>query len=161
MQFSQNYIAIYGASFKAQKVMLPPLKCQIFCFWSKFVYTKNSLHKKYNFPKSGLVIFKYMWQNSFIQTIKKIHRVDPDKNASKIGGQTNRWAGKQGWFYWTPSAKMKVWLCFWKFENKIFLNYLAWLWAIWKESIQENKKKEYNQHNSVFKEFKNNDPWQI
>ena len=37
-----------------------------------------------------------MWQNSFMQTIKKIHRVDPDKNASKIGGQTNRWAGKQG-----------------------------------------------------------------
>ena len=37
MQFSQNHIANYGASFKAQKVMLPSLKCQIFCFWSKFV----------------------------------------------------------------------------------------------------------------------------
>ena len=34
MQFSQNQ---YGASFKAQKVMLPSLKCQIFRFWSKFI----------------------------------------------------------------------------------------------------------------------------
>ena len=32
-----NHIANYGASFKAQKVMLPSLKCQIFRFWSKFV----------------------------------------------------------------------------------------------------------------------------
>ena len=37
------------------------------------------------------------------------------------------------------------------------LNYLAWLWAIWKESIQE-KGILYNQHSSLFKEFKNNDP---
>ena len=28
IQFSQNHIASYGASFKTQKVMLPSLKCQ-------------------------------------------------------------------------------------------------------------------------------------
>ena len=32
MQFSQNHIANYGPSFKAQKVMLPSLKYQIFPF---------------------------------------------------------------------------------------------------------------------------------
>ena len=38
MLLSQNdIIANYGASVKAQKVKLPLLKCQIFCFWSKFV----------------------------------------------------------------------------------------------------------------------------
>ena len=37
IQSSQNYIAKYGASFKAQKVMLPPLKWQIFHLLSKFV----------------------------------------------------------------------------------------------------------------------------
>ena len=36
MQFSQNHIANYGAPFKAQKIMLPSLKCQIFHFWSTF-----------------------------------------------------------------------------------------------------------------------------
>ena len=37
MQFSQNHIANYGASFKAKKIMLSLLKCQIFRFWSKVV----------------------------------------------------------------------------------------------------------------------------
>ena len=47
MQFLQNYIAIYGASRKAQKVMPPLLKCQIFCFWSKFaLFTHLSRQQK-------------------------------------------------------------------------------------------------------------------
>ena len=34
IQFPQNHIGSYGASFKAQKIMLPSLKCQIFQFLS-------------------------------------------------------------------------------------------------------------------------------
>ena len=32
---------------------------------------------------------------------------------------------------------MKVWSCFSEIREKLFLNYLAWLWAISKKSIQE------------------------
>ena len=54
MQFSQNHIANYGASFKAQKVILSSLKCQIFYYWSKFVsFTQLSRQQK-QFSKLSL-----------------------------------------------------------------------------------------------------------
>ena len=62
---------------------------------------------------------------------------------------------KTGLILWDPFDKDGGLIMFLgrKFENKIFLNYLAWFWAIWKEY----KKKEHNQPSSEFKEFKNND----
>ena len=62
-----------------------------------------------------------------MQKIKKNHRVDPEKNAPQMDGQTDRWTDKQDWFYRTPSAKMRFDHVFRKFDNKIFLNHLAWL----------------------------------
>ena len=51
MQFLQNHIANYGASFKTQKVMLPSLKCQIFRFCSKFVSFTQLFRQKIQFSK--------------------------------------------------------------------------------------------------------------
>ena len=50
-----------------------------------------------------------------MQKIKKTHRVDPQKNASQTGGQMD------------PFRRWRFDLVFWKFEKKVFLNYLAWL----------------------------------
>ena len=50
MQILQNHIAIYGTPFKAQRVMLPPLKCQLFykiwlchvlVYMAKYPHAKN------------------------------------------------------------------------------------------------------------------------
>ena len=91
--------------------------------------------------------------------MKEIHREDPDKNVSQTDEQTDRWTDKQDWLYRTPSAQMEVYV-FQKFKNKSFLNSRIQLDF---EPYGKNKykKKEHNQHSSMNKEFKNNDPWQI
>ena len=61
--FEVNHTATYEASFKAKKIMLPSLKCQIFHFLSKFALFTQCLDNKYNFPKSIYLHAK----------IKKIH----------------------------------------------------------------------------------------
>ena len=134
MQFSQNYIANYGASFKVEKGMLPSLKCQIFRFWSKFVWFTKLSRQQIQFSKIQLCHFLVYTPKYPMQKIKKTHWVDPDKNAS----QTDRYTDKHDWFYRTPSAKTEVFdHVFRKLENNISLNNLAWLWAVWKESMQE------------------------
>ena len=56
MQFSQNLIASYGASFKAQ--ILSSLKCQIlFLIQRDLSRLPNYLDNKYNFPKSDFVTY--------------------------------------------------------------------------------------------------------
>ena len=82
MQFLQNHIAIYGASFKAQKVMLPPLICQTFCFWSKFVLFTQLSRQKIQFSKIWLCHF--LVNMAKYPDVKKlrISRVDPKKNVS-------------------------------------------------------------------------------
>ena len=57
IQFSQNHIANYGASIKAQKLMLPSLKCQLFCFWSKFVSFTQFSRQQIQFSKYSLCHF--------------------------------------------------------------------------------------------------------
>ena len=47
--FEVNHTATYEASFKAKKIMLPSLKCQIFHFLSKFALFTQCLDNKYNF----------------------------------------------------------------------------------------------------------------
>ena len=140
MQFWQNDKANYGASFKGWKVMSPLLKCQIFCFRSKFVFFTELLRQQIQFSKIWICHFLYIWQNILIQKIKKIHWADPEKNALQTGRQADRWTDKQDWFYRIPSAKMDVSSRF--LENsriKFSLKLFGLLWAIWKESIQENE----------------------
>ena len=66
--------------------MLPSLKCQIFHFLSRFVLFTKYLDNRYNFPKS---IYPHI-------KIKKIHQVDPERNAPEKDGQTDRWTIEQG-----------------------------------------------------------------
>ena len=60
-----------------------------------------------------------------MQKIKKTHREDPEKNASQMDEQTDRWTYEQDQFHRAPSTKIEVRYVFWKFVNKIFSNYLA------------------------------------
>ena len=57
MQFSQNHIANYEASFKAQKVMLLSLNAKYSDFGPNLSSLPICLSNKYNFPKSGFVTF--------------------------------------------------------------------------------------------------------
>ena len=107
IQFLQNHIDNYGASFKVQKVMLPLLKSQIFCFWSKFVLLTQLSRQQIQFPK-------------FTQKIRKIHWVDPEKNALQTDVQKDIWTDEQNWFYRAPFAKMEVWS---SFSKMIFISF--------------------------------------
>ena len=143
MQLLQNHRAIYGASLKAQKVMLPLLKCQAVCYWSKFVLFTQLSTQLIKFSKIWLCHFlvymaKYLMQKILSRSWEKC----------VTDRQTDRWTDKQVWFYRTPSTKIKVYV-FQKFENKIF-NYLV-LTVSHMERIN-TKKKKYNQHSSVFKQ---------
>ena len=62
-QISQKHIANYGTSFKAQKVMMPPLKCQIFWFWSKFVSFTRLSRQQIQFSKIWLCQFLVYMRN--------------------------------------------------------------------------------------------------
>ena len=113
MQFSQNHIAKYGASFKAQKVMWPPLKCQIFSFLSKFVLFTQLFRKQIQFSKILCQFLVYMAKYPR-KKIKNIQWVDSEKNYvtdRQTDRQTDRWTDDQNWFYWT-SSMMEVWSCF-------------------------------------------------
>ena len=57
MQFSQNPKIHYAGSFKAQTVMLPSLKSQIFQFWSKFVSFTQVTSQQIGFSKLWLCHF--------------------------------------------------------------------------------------------------------
>ena len=124
---------------------MPPLKCRIFRFLSKFVLLTQLSRKQIHISKIWLCHFLvYIAKYPYAKKIKNIHLVDPEKMCHRqTDKQTDRWTNEQNSFYRTPSVKMgKFDHVFQKFENKIFLNYLAWLWAIWKESIQ-NKCQKY------------------
>ena len=85
-----------------------------------------------------------------MQKIKKIHRVNLEKNASQIYGQTKRTD-----FIGPLRQKWRFDHVFWK--PKIKFSEIIWLDC---EPYEKNqyKKKEHNQHSSMFREFKNNDP---
>ena len=151
MQFLQNQIAIYGASLEAQKVMLPPLKCQIFCFWSKILL----LVLFTQWPRQQIQFLKIWLCHLLVYMAKyphaknwETHRVDPEKNVidRQASRQTSRQTDKDGLMNSTDFIEplLQRWRfhhVFQKFENKT-LNYLAWLWALLKESIQKKNKKQ-------------------
>ena len=125
IQFLQNHIANNEASFKAQKVVLPSLKCQVLCFWSKFVSFTQLSRKQVQFSKIWLFNFLLFMAKYPHPKLEKIHWVYPDKNASQTEGYTDRWtdwwADEQEWFYRTPSVNMEVWLCSSKIREYNFL----------------------------------------
>ena len=134
MQFLQNYIAIYEASLKAQKVMLPPFKCHIFCFRSKFVLLTQLSRQQIKFSKIWLFHFlvymaKYPQKNykyplsrswEICVTDRQTDRRTDRQTERQVNRQTDRqtdrqtvrWTDGQDWFYRTLSAKMELWSCF-------------------------------------------------
>ena len=130
MQFSKNPISKYGASFKAQKVLLNNAKYS--AFGPNLSCLPNCLDNNCNFPKSGK---KYMAKNPHPKN--QDYPLGRSWEKCVTDQQRDRWIDEQDWFYRTPFAKMEVWSCSSKIQEKTFLNYLAWLWAIWKEPMQE------------------------
>ena len=59
-----------------------------------------------------------------MQKIKKIHRVDPEKNVSQTDGQVDGQTNRTD-FIGPLSQRWRSDHAFQKFENKIFLNCLA------------------------------------
>ena len=153
---SQNHKANYGTSFKVQKVMLPSLKYLIFRFWSKFVlFTQLSRQQNRIFRNLALSLFS-IYDN--ISSFKKLRK----STEWTQGKMRCRWInrptdGQKNRIDFTGSLPQR-WRfnhIFQIFENKILK--IIWLDC---EAYGKNqyKKKEYSQHSSVFKEFKNNDP---
>ena len=59
-----------------------------------------------------------------MQKMKKTHRADPEKNASQTDGQTDRQMNSTDFIEPLPQG-WRFDHVFRKFENNIFLNYLA------------------------------------
>ena len=136
---------------------MPPLKCQIFRFLSKFVLFAKLSRKQIQFSKTWLCHF--IGQDILTQKFKNIHWVDPEKNVlqtdrqrdrqtdrqtdtqtdrhtdrqvdRQIDRQTDRQMNRTDFIGPLPQ-RWRLDHVLQKFENKMFLNYLAWLWAIWK-----------------------------
>ena len=77
------------------------------------------------------------------KNLKNPHRISSGKCITDA--QIDRRTDEQDWFYRTLTTKVEVRIML--FEN-----------LRTKSGNNQHKKKEYNQHISVFKEFKNNDP---
>ena len=96
IQFLQNYIANYGASFKAQKVMPPSLKCQIFCFWSKFASFTQLSRQQTQFSKLSpchflLYLAKYLHAKNLKNSPSRSWgKCIKDRRADR---QKDRWTG--------------------------------------------------------------------
>ena len=119
---------------KQKKTMLPSLKCQIFCFRSKFVSFTQLCRQQIQFSKIRLCHFlvygKMASYKELKFTEKILRKMRHGWTDRQTNGQTNRTD-----FIRPLSQRRRFDHFFWNFENKIFWNYLAWLWAIWKESI--------------------------
>ena len=59
-----------------------------------------------------------------MQKIKKIHLIEPEENALKMDGLTDRWTDEHDFV--GPLPQRWRFDVFQKFENKVFLNYLAY-----------------------------------
>ena len=118
------------------------------CLVYPFILTTNLI-----FKNPAVSLFTIYGKISSIKKLRKpLRKMHHRWTDRKTDGQMNRTD-----FIGPLPQSWRLDHVFPKFESKLFLNYLAWLWAIWNESIH-CKKKKYNQHSSGFKEFKNNDP---
>ena len=141
LHFSQNHIVNYGASFKGKKVTLPSLKCQVFRFWSEFVSFIQLFRQQIQFSKIWLCHFlvymaKYPHTKKYENPLSRSceERVIDWRRDRKIDRRTERCT-----------------------LDTVEFSYITWTDG---ELYGNNqyKKKKYNQHSSVFKELKNNDP---
>ena len=67
-----------------EKIILPPLKSKIFCFWSEFALFIQLSRQQIQFPEirlCHLLVYKAKCPN---EKNRKIHQVDPEKNVSKM-----------------------------------------------------------------------------
>ena len=102
MLFSQNDIANYETSFKTLKVMLSPLKCQIFHSCSRFVLLTQLSRQQIQFSKTHLChFFKYIWKNILMQKMSR------SWEKSVTDWRTDRWTDELNWFYRTTHTKME------------------------------------------------------
>ena len=62
--------------------------CRKYHFWPKFALFTKFRGNKFFFQKSGFVTFFQLWSCTFMQKIKKIGWVVPEKNASQTDGCT-------------------------------------------------------------------------
>ena len=137
-QFSKNQIVNYGPSLKWQKVILPSLKCHVFCFWSKFI-SFTQLYRKQIYKIQICHFSLYMAKYRHAKKIRKRTEIILRK-MSQADGERDRWTDEQTTLiFWDPICKEEVWQFFRSFGNIIFLIYLALFWAIWNELIQEKR----------------------
>ena len=123
MPFSQDHIANYSASFKAQKVMLFSLKCQEFCFCSKFVLFSQLSREQIQFPTFSLSsLFSMSDKISTCKKLKKsteyiLRKICHRRMDIQTDGETNRtdFIGPlpQRWRFNHASFKL---------ENNVFLD---------------------------------------
>ena len=105
-QFSKNQIVNYGPSLKWQKVILPSLKCHVFCFWSKFI-SFTQLYRKQIYKIQICHFSLYMAKYRHAKKIRKRTEIILRK-MSQADGERDRWTdNKQHWFFGTPFAKKK------------------------------------------------------
>ena len=141
IQFSQNHIGSYGASFKAQKIMLPSLKCQIFQFLSFSQLSRQQTQfSKLSLGHFLVYMAKYPHAKNFKNPLSRSwgKRITDD-------GRTDRWTDEPDWF------------C----SNHVFRKGSIMFFGNSRIKLGNNqyKKEEYNQHSfKEFKKFKNNDP---
>ena len=116
--------------------MLPSLKCQIFCFRSKFVSFTQLFRQQIQFFKIRLCHFLVYGKMASYKELKFTEKILRKMRQGWTDRQTNGRTNRTD-FIRPLSQRRRFDHFFWNFENKIFWNYLAWLWAIWKESILE------------------------
>ena len=141
-----------GHHLQQKKIMLPSLEYRIFYFWLKFFRLPNYLDNIFQNPAlSYLSIYGEMsWCKTFRKSTKQILR---KMHHWRMDRQTNGWTERTdfiGLFCKDGSLIM--------FFGNMRIKFS---WIIWLDSEKYGKdwykKKEHNQHGSVFTELKNND----
>ena len=115
IQFHKIIWSIMEHHLKQKKTMLPSLKCQIFCFRSKFVSFTQLCRQQIQFSKIRLCHFLVYGKMASYKELKFTEKI----LRKMRHGWTDRdkWADEQDWFYTTPFAKTEVWSFFLEFRE--------------------------------------------
>ena len=119
IQFHKIIWSIMEHHLKQKKTMLPSLKCQIFCFRSKFVSFTQLFRQQIQFSKIRLCHFlvygKMASYKELKFTGKILRKMRHGWTDRQTNGQTNRTD-----FIRPLSQRRRFDHFFWNFENKIF-----------------------------------------
>ena len=99
-----------------EKIILPPLKSKIFCFWSEFALFIQLSRQQIQFPEirlCHLLVYKAKCPN---EKNRKIHQVDPEKNVFK-DGHTERYGWENRTDFIGPLLQR------WRFDLMFFRNW--------------------------------------